>query len=44
MKDLGGTVLAITIELGWEHLIIFGSSVVTAVATNRLFYWWDNRD
>ena len=38
------TVLAVTIELGWKHLILVGVSVVTAVATNILLDWWENRD
>lgn len=35
--------LAVTIKLGWEHLILVGVSVVTAVATNILLDWWENR-
>lgn len=34
---------AVTIELGWEHLILVGVSVVASVATNLLIAWWEER-
>lgn len=35
---------AVTIELGWGHLILVGVSAVTAVLTNIFLDWWENRE
>ena len=34
---------AVTIELGWEHLVGVVVASVTTIVTNVLFNWWENR-